>query len=184
MNLNKDQHLNDDQLIITIVEADDLPSGVREHLDSCHQCRLAVQQFENELSILGEAARQFSPTPKHRMTLPVERQTQKVFGSWKWRVSFGAAFSAVLVFVILWWSGLTNTTINGGVNSLSGELWEDEDLMTEISRLSENPLPQLYMEITGDTDPEFQDDFMEFVDPLNEDTSLSKTIQRKGVKQC
>jgi hypothetical protein len=184
VNFTKDQHLNDDQIFCAIVEAGDLPDTVRKHLAGCPQCRIAVEQFEEELSALGKLAHHFSPKPETQITLPVEKTTQSIFGAWKWQVSFGAAFSAVLVFVMVWWSGMTNTVINGGPNNLSGELWEDEKLMTEISSLSENALPQLYMDITGETDPEDDDDFLEFVDPSTEDTSLSLNILKKGVKPC
>lgn len=173
MNSIKDRHLNDDQIIKTIIEADDLPDMLREHLKACPQCHMAVKKFEEELSVLGKLANQFSPKPKERITLPVERERQSFFGSWKWQFSFGAAVSAVLIFVIIWWSGITNTAINGGSNNLSAELWEDEQLMTDISSLADNALPQLYMDITGEPDPETEDNFKEFIDPSNEDISLS-----------
>ncbi|MBW1641505.1 MAG: hypothetical protein JRJ39_05795 [Deltaproteobacteria bacterium] len=185
MNFTKDQHLNDDQIICAIVEASDLPDTVRKHLAGCPQCRMAVEQFEEELSTLGKLAHHFSPKPETQITLPVEKTTQSIFSAWKWQFSFGAAFSAVLVFVMVWWAGTTNTAINGGPNNLSGELFEDEELMTEISSLSENALPKFYLDITGEPDPETEDDFMEFVNPSNEDTTLSlKNNRRKGVKLC
>ena len=56
MNITKDQHLNDDQIIGAIVEAGDLPDTVRKHLAGCSQCRMAVEKFEEELSTLGKIA--------------------------------------------------------------------------------------------------------------------------------
>jgi hypothetical protein len=184
VNSNKDQHLNDDQIVTAVVEVSDLPESAQKHLASCHQCRLAVEKFGTELSNIGELARHFSPMSKQRIKLPVEKSTKPILGSWKWQMSFGAAFSAILVVAMLWWSGMTPSLINGGPKSLSGELWEDEALMTEISSLTENALPQLYLDITGETDPEDEDDFMNFIDPLNEDISLSENKWRKGVNQC
>ena len=64
MNFTKDQHLNDDQIFCAIVEASDLPDTVRKHLAGCPQCRIEVEQFEEELSTLGKLARHFSPIPE------------------------------------------------------------------------------------------------------------------------
>ena len=173
MNFTKNRHLNEDQIVEAIVEAGDLPDVLRNHLDVCPQCRLAIERFEEELLGLGKLARYFSPKSQHQITLPIGKETQSFFGSWKWQISFGAAFSAVLVFAMIWWSGMTNTTINDGSNNLSAELWEDEQLMTEISSLADNALPQLYLDITGEPDPETEDNFQEFLDPSDEDISLS-----------
>jgi hypothetical protein len=175
VNVTNDQHLTDDQIIGAIIGADDLPDTIRNHLAVCPSCRLTVEQFEHDLSTLSELARHFSPRPKQRITLPVEKTTQSIFGARKWQFSLGAAFSAILVFVIIWWSGITNTVLNGGPNNLTKELWEDEALMSEISSLSENALPQLYLDITGDIEPEAEEEesFLDFIDPANKDTSLS-----------
>jgi hypothetical protein len=177
VNFAKDTHLNDDQITRAIVDADDLPISLRKHLSECPQCRSTVEQFENELSILGKLSRHFSPISENKITLPAEKEVRSFLGLWKWRISFGTAFSAIMVILIVWWSGMSSLPINNGPNSPE-ELWEDEKLMTEISDLSENALPQLYMDITGESDPETEDDFLKFIDPSNEDTSLSQNTGR------
>lgn len=172
MNFAKDQHLNDDQITQAIVDADDLPISLKEHLSACPQCRSTVEQFEDELSILGKLSRRFSPISENKIALPAEKEVRSFLGSWKWQISYGTAFSIMTVILIVWWSGMTNPSINRSPNNPE-ELWEDEKLMSEISNLSENALPQFYMDITGEPDTETEDDFMEFIVPTNNDISQS-----------
>lgn len=173
MSFTNDQHLNDDQIAQAVVDAQDLPIPLRKHLSECPHCGLAVEQFQKDLSSIGKLANQFSPEPKRRIALPVEKETASFLGSRKWQISFGTAVSAVIVFLMIWWSGMTNPSLNGVSNDRAEELWEDETLMTEISSISNNALPQLYMDITGDFDSEMEDEFMEFINPSDDDTTLT-----------
>ena len=143
---------------------------IQTHLSICTKCQKAVEHFKQDLSDFGKLAQHFSPKPKRQISLPPKKDTVLFLGSWKWRLSFGAVFSVCFAFIIIWWSGLINTVYH---IKPSQELWEDEKLMTEISSLSENALPQLYMDISGEPDPETEIDFMEFVVPSNENTILS-----------
>lgn len=183
MNVTK-THLNDEQIITATVDATDLPETVRNHLSTCPQCSQAVDQLNEELSTAGKLAQHFSPKPTCHIQLPPGKEATPLLGSWKWRLSFGAAFSLMLAFVIMWWSGITMGPINEKFNAAEKELWEDEQLMTEISDLSQNALPEIYLDITGQTDTDTEEDFMEFIVPSNQDTSLSKIKEKKGVISC
>jgi len=175
MNTLKNNHLNEDHILTAMVDENDLPVMVREHLADCPQCRRAVDQFDEELSMLGHLAKEFSPTPEQPFSLPVEKERTAFRGAWKWKVSFGTAFSTLLILGVLWWSGMI--MINPGPMKpeevASSEMFEDEQLMTDISSLSENALPSLFMNISGEPDDETEDDFMEFVDPSDEEMSIS-----------
>lgn len=180
MNLIKNSHLSEDQLIRAVVDPGDLTAVASDHLTACPKCRQALHRFEEELSTLGKLAGHYSPEPKRNITLPVVKPVRSIFRSWKWRIALSAAFSAALIIVVVWWSGMTHTASKMNSGGLSEELWEDEQMMTEISMLSENALPPLYMDIAGEPDPGTTEDFMEFIDPMQENNSLSKKTGNKG----
>jgi len=50
--------------------------------------------------------------------------------------------------------------------------------------LAENALPQEYMDITGETDDETDEEFMEFLAPTMEDDYWSLDSGKKGGKLC
>ena len=69
-------------------------------------------------------------------------------------------------------------------NTYTQEMLEAEQFMTEVSMLAENALPQEYLDITGETDEEPDEEFMEFITPMIEDESWSYDSGRKGGELC
>jgi hypothetical protein len=52
--------------------------------------------------------------------------------------------------------------------ALTEEMREDERLMTTISALADNPLPAFCSEISGESYPNFDEEFVDFVVPYTE----------------
>jgi len=64
---------------------------------------------------------------------------------------------------------------------LAEETWEGEAFMAEVSMLVENALPPEYLAIFGESDPGFDEAFMQFVVPSTESEPLSHDTGREVV---
>ncbi|MES0350366.1 MAG: hypothetical protein ABUK19_06570, partial [Desulfobacteria bacterium] len=70
MSTDKDLHLDEDQLLWAVVEENELPLPLQEHLSACPQCRANKERFEGDLARLGQMAERFAPSPKGPVSLP------------------------------------------------------------------------------------------------------------------
>ena len=183
MTSQKDLHLEEDQLLKAVVDETDLSQSQRDHLLICRQCREGREKIEEDLTRLGQMTERFSPSPKRKVTLPAEKPQRSFWWSWQTKTALGAAVAAIFIGVV----GIPNlfeNTQGTRENTYTQEMLEAEEFMTEVSMLSENALPQEYLDITGETDEEPDEGFMEFMSPMIEDESLSSDSGKKGGKLC
>jgi hypothetical protein len=61
---------------------------------------------------------------------------------------------------------------------------EAERLMTEINGLVENALPPVYLDIVGETNLNMDEDFIDFLVPINEDAASISVLAKKGSILC
>lgn len=181
-------HLNEDQLLRAVVDVDDLPPSLSEHLASCPQCRQAKERFELELSGLGDLARRFAPSAKKAILLPEERSQSAHEWSWKRRTAFGMALTVLLVVFVSWQTDLVLFAPgeNGYMPAL--EIQNAEELISEVNMLVANPLPQVYLEICAeselDLDETFGEVLFELLIPVKEENPVSLIPARKGERLC
>ena len=71
------QHLDEEQLIQSVVDVSDLPDSVQAHLAECDQCLAGKSSFESEMATLSQKAEQFAPTPQRRIILPVQKTKKR-----------------------------------------------------------------------------------------------------------
>jgi len=183
MTSQKDLHLEEDQLLKAVVDETDLSQSQRDHLLICRQCREVKERIEEGLTQLGQMAERFSPSPKRRVSLPAEKPQRSLWWSWQTRTALGAAVAAIFIGIV----GIPTLFENKqGIreNTYTQEMLEAEEFMTEVSMLAENALPQEYLDITGETDEEPDEEFMEFITPIIEDESWSYDPGRKGGDLC
>ena len=184
MNSDKDFHLDEDQILRAVVDETDLPRSVREHLSTCSLCRANKERLEQDLNRLGRMAERFTPLPGERVSLPEPKPRGSVDWSWNRRVAFGAAAMTALLIIFVWWSPLLRTTHETGTGTLIQEFWESDRLMTDVGMLVENALPLVFLDIIGEPDSEFDEEFMQFVVPPIENTSPFYESGMKGVTLC
>ena len=175
MTNKKDTHLNEDQLLRAVVDETDLPPSLQEHLKTCRLCRTEKARFEQGLEELGHMAERLAPSPSRKVRFPVRESSQRPRSwSWGWRTTLAAGMAAAaMVMVIVYGSGLVQRTREATVAVLTQEMWEDDQLMTEISELSENALPLVCFDISGESEPDFNEEFMDFVVPSTEGDLVS-----------
>ena len=183
MTSQKDLHLEEDQLLIAVVDETDLSQSQRNHLLTCRQCREGREKIEGDLARLGQMTEHFSPSPKRRISLPPEKSQRSFWWSWQTRTTLGAAVAAIFIGIVGIPTLFENMQAIRG-NTYTQEMLEAEQFMTEVSMLAENALPQEYLDITGETDEEPDEEFMEFITPMIEDESWSYDSGRKGGELC
>ena len=186
MNKGKNHHLNEDQIIRAVVDESELAASTRQHLDNCNQCRAQKAHLEQNLERLGQAARQFAPLPRKRLNLKASQISPTIRWSWNWKTALVTTMAAAALFIIMWWAsqGREMFDTSGRENVIADDAKASESLMTEVNILSENALPQAYMDIAVETELEFNEEFINFIAPLIEDDSLTFIPGKKGAGLC
>ena len=165
MNLDNEQHLNEQQLIQAVVDENDLPRSVQMHLGHCDQCRLGKQNFEQDLVHLGEIAERYAPQPQKRIVLPVNETESTRWSFLNLRHAIGAAAAVAVVLVVFWGTTTLRDLTGYGTGGTPSELMEARQLMTEVNMLVDNALPPLYLEISTEYKPKHDKDFYQFLIP-------------------
>ncbi|MBW2252170.1 MAG: hypothetical protein JRF60_16465, partial [Deltaproteobacteria bacterium] len=62
--------------------------------------------------------------------------------------------------------------------------WDDDVFITEVNMLTQNVMPQVYLDIIGEYYVSIDDKFIKFVVPDPETGSLSYNNGGKGAKSC
>ena len=186
MSNEKNNHLNEDQIIRAVVDESELSVSVRQHLGTCNQCRAQKAHLEKNLARLGQVARQFAPLPHKRLNLKAPETPPAIRWSWNWKITLGTTLATVALFIFVWWAsqGREMFETSSRENVIADEVKASESLMTEVNILSENALPQEYMDIAPETESEYSEEFINFIAPIIEDDSLTFILGKKGVRLC
>lgn len=67
------------------------------------------------------------------------------------------------------------------------QTWETDvpdQLMAEINALAENPLPEMYLDLLGETDSDDVESFMQFLIPKTDNGQISINKDKKGAVTC
>ncbi len=174
MTLVNKSHLNKEEIIRAVVDENDLSDTLREHLSSCDLCRSEKERFENQLSRIGSLAKRLSPSPGPGIILPEQKER------WHWRSLVAACMTAVIIMAVAWWKIPVTTSPDGINDELSLEIVKDEQLINEISWLEEHALPQVYFDISGESDLNISEEFMEFlIPPIQTETIFQLKIKEE-----
>jgi len=165
VNLDNEQHLDEQQLIQAVVDENDLPRAMQTHLVSCHQCRSSKESFEQELAHLGQIAERYAPKSQKRIALPVHEARSFRWTFLNWRNAIGAAVTVAAVLLVFWGTTSVRNRTEFGTAGAPSELMEAKRLMTEVNMLIENALPPLYLEITAEYKPDYDKEFYQFLIP-------------------
>ena len=184
MSFKKENHLDEDQQIRAIVYEGKLPDSIRDHLSLCPRCRAGIKKIEHDLNNLSQTAKRHSPVMHRKISLPMEKPSRIYRWLYNWRISFGAVAATAMVLLVIWLSIPSAVLHEDSLDILAQVSWEDDDFMTEINALSENVLPQVYLDIIEESYLYIDDEFIKSVVPSTETGSLSYDQEGKGVKPC
>ena len=177
-------HLDEEQLIQSVVDAADLPESVQAHLAECGQCKAGKNSFELEMTTLSQKAEQFAPEPQRRIILPVQKTKKTLWNMLQWQNLVAIAATVTAVFILVWGTNLMRNLSEPGTENLRAEMVEAEQLMTEVNTLVDNALPAFYLEISGEKNADYDEEFYQFLIPTVEDKALSSDQGMKGTPLC
>jgi hypothetical protein len=163
------QHLDDEQLIQSVVDASDLPGSVQAHLTECGQCLAGKNSFELEMTTLSQKAEQFAPQPQRRIMLPAQKSKNPFRNLLDWHNLVAAAATVAAVFILVWGTNLVRNLSEPGIENLTADMVESERLMTEVKTLVDNALPPFYLVLSGENNAGYDDDFYQFLIPTIEE---------------
>jgi hypothetical protein len=178
------QHLDEDQIIQAVVDVKDLPQSVQSHLAECSQCLADKSSFEHEMTLLGQKVEQFVPKPQRRIILPVQKAGNPFRNLLDWRNLVAAAATVSAIFILVWGTNLARNFSEPGNSNLTAEMVEAEILMTEINTLIDNALPPFYLEISGEKNTDYDEEFYQFLIPTVEEKALTSDRGKKGTSLC
>lgn len=166
MKNEKELHLDEDHIIRAIVDTDDLPLPVRRHLDQCCRCRNQIAQLQEDLANLSRVAKQLTPLSSSRLKLNQKQKSDPRRWLWSWRIALGISLAAAAI-IFIFWSKTPEITFEtpGGTNLVAQYESESEKLMTQVIELSENALPQVYLDIVPESDSGWDQEFVNFMVP-------------------
>jgi predicted anti-sigma-YlaC factor YlaD len=161
----------------TIVDERELTALEREHLQACPECSAARAHLASQLEGMARDATRNTPPFRKRIVLPEEHQARPLAWVTQWSMGVAAVTATVLVVVALllrvWFpDGL------GGITSteLAREAEHDRALLAEVRALEQNPLPPAYQEMVPEPDLALDDDFFDYMIPLDGDGGQNRTI--------
>jgi hypothetical protein len=173
-------HLGEDEMLQAVIDDTDLPALQQQHLAECSQCRSHRERLENELAHLGQMAERYAPEPLRRITVAHD----KVRSPFSIRGFVFSAAAVAAVIIVVWATFLIRSQQESRVGNLAQNMVEAERLMTEINVLVENALPQVYLDITADTNLNLDEEFIDFLIPTNEDDPRISALAKKGSILC
>ena len=184
MNLENNGHLGKDQLIVAVVDEKDLPLSLQEHLAACPQCRADKIRIESKLTQLGRLAKQYAPLPEQKISLPESKPRRSLFRLEGWQIAAGTALAAAAVIFTVLWLGSPGIKPDIAMKVTADEALEAETLMNDINVLTENALPAVYLDITGESYIGLDEEFMQFVVPDINESPPASDLGLKGVTPC
>ncbi len=168
MSFKKENHLDEDRQIRAIVYENKLPDSMREHLSLCPRCRNGIKKIKHDLNNLGQTAKQRSPVMHRKISLPTEKRSTIYRWLYDWRISCGAITATAMVLFVVWFSVPSPILHENSLDIIAQVSWEDDDFMTEISALTENALPLVYLDIIEETYLSVDAEFIRSVIPFIE----------------
>lgn len=169
-------HLSPEEMVSSLVDGKDPSGPAGLHLQACPECRLERQRILDDLQALGRKARVFAPEPDRKIVLPSREPAWTRLQPFGWALGAGFAAAAAAA-VILFLSPVHLDTVPEGqgqaVTAAGG--MSDAALMADVSRLTENALPDAYAEISPEasTDAFDDDEVLDFGVPISDDGGLT-----------
>ncbi len=155
-------HMNEDQVLLSLIDENDLPKEMRSHLEGCKACQDKRASLLSELECLGKMAGKFTPAPRKRPILPVRESGRKRYHF----PVFATGLASAVVVAFLCSVVLFSDSPEQMEADLSVESEVRLHLMEEI--LEETALSGHYLDITQTSYSYFDDEFLEFVIPVEE----------------
>jgi hypothetical protein len=169
MNNNRNVHLDEQRIIASLVDENDLAAQEREHLKACPICSASRHHLAAELHGLSGMAMRSTPEPRRRFALPEAEIIRDRSWAGRWYVGLSTAAACLVLVITLTVPHLfTGNQQPYGKLNLAAEMDADEMFIAATDDIEENSLPASMQEIVpdmGSTDD--NDDFLDFAAPVD-----------------
>jgi hypothetical protein len=170
MREDQNGHLGEDLIARAIIDEADLTPTERDHLKQCPACTDMVRRFTEQLDGLSRKAIQYTPDQPRKVALPAFEARTGTEWPGRWYLGFaGAAASLALILALLWPHLFTRGALPGTNVEFVREMAADTKLIADIQDLEEDGLPASFREIVPDHSTTVDDDFLDFVIPVDVD---------------
>jgi hypothetical protein len=157
-----------DLVIRSLVDEDGLDEAQKRHLAGCPACRQERERLAGRLDRLGSLAGSYTPEPGRIPVLPEEKEKIRPrVPLFKPRLAWGTAAGFALVVLASAWMLFQGPGRGVSPEDLAREMARDELLMAEISMLEEDPLPEVFREISPESAPALSDEILDFIIPVD-----------------
>lgn len=156
-------HLNEEQIVLSLVDENDLPEAMRRHLKECLTCRNRRKSLAAELDHLGKMASELAPVPQRKPVVSSRKSRRFSFRFPVFASAVAVLVLAVFLFRVVLFTDSSRQHIDANLATQA-----DVRLYLVGELLAESPLPECYRDITLGSYSYFDDDFLEFVAPLEE----------------
>ena len=159
------KHLTEEQITWAIIDENELPQMAKDHLVRCQMCSRKVESLTSSLGKIGKLAAESVPVPPPRPVFERKKSKQRsIVFSWG-HLGLSAALAGLLVVVVFGGFQINQYRLHKRIAAVTREMEMDMSLMAEVDDLIENPLPQIYEEISGEDISGVGADFMDFLIP-------------------
>ncbi len=169
-------HLNYDQLLMAVVEIDDLPDELKDHLEDCPRCRAQLQRTTARLESIGRIAARLAPEPSRTIRVHARRRVRRPSPGRMKSFMAIAVVAMLVVFVSIW---------SKQFFGLSGSRFTDGEqigqLIMDVNRLVENPLPEGYSNLVKVDEPMPLEDPTAFIVPDVDNSKGSEPLDRERI---
>ena len=159
---DRNTHLKEDQILLCLVDENGLKEEERRHLKDCAVCQDKRGSLLAELKYLGKMADEITPAPKKRPDLPVRGPARQRFRLPA--VDTGLATGLLVAFLVSVHIFSDSSRQMQTDLTMKGEV--PLGLVEEI--LVESALSEDYLNMTASSYGFLDDEFVEFVVPLEE----------------
>jgi len=170
-----DQHLDEDRIIVSMVDENDLSRKDKSHLENCPACRERKGALMAQLEGMGHMAKELAPRPRG-ISLPEPKVSWGL--SFRWPV-VASGLASLVIIVAVW-----GMMFLGGpqMEMAPGSAGQQVVGLSFIDDILEEPvLPAYYQDIAVASFEYFDDAFMDFVIPLegSDEDTLENTSSKK-----
>jgi hypothetical protein len=168
-----DRHLTDDEILVALVDEADLGPELQAHLSACQRCKSKLKKIDQQLHDLGHMAEHMAPVSTRRIRLPETIDRSDFQSGWRLKPVLGLMAAMVLVVMLVWPQANFYIQTYFIQNMLTQGIKEDNILISKVDVLVEDALPEKYRHILSVAEPEFDQDFMQYIVPAIEDNNFS-----------
>ena len=178
------EHLADNLILQAIVDPSDLSDPQQTHLAACPVCGAEKKRLEEMLLRLGNMAEASVPAVTGRPVLPESRPAWLQGRFFEIRSLARIAVPALVVLIVMTAVFVLNPGRDMHRASVDVRVMDPEQLLSDMDRLIENPLPQELQVMVSFAEIDPDDDFMDYIVPITENDPLSGLPGVKGENIC